>query len=100
MPLSVAKYGDQPLLVVKFADAGGRDWVTQSPSRGDEHLVQLNQTTLERLVEDPPEAKPAALPAPAAEDPPEEPPEDGAEKPSNVIRNGALEFMRQQRKQA
>lgn len=40
MPLSVAKYGDQPLLVAKFADAGGRDWVTQSPSRGDEHLVQ------------------------------------------------------------
>ena len=39
-PEAVAKYGDQPLLVVKFADAGGRDWVTQSPSRGDEHLVQ------------------------------------------------------------
>lgn len=40
MPLTVAKYGDQPLLVVSFSDEGGRDWVTQSPSRGDDHLVQ------------------------------------------------------------
>lgn len=40
MPLTVAKYGDQPLLVVSFSDEAGRDWVTQSPSRGDDHLVQ------------------------------------------------------------
>lgn len=69
---------------------------------GDEHLVQLNQTTLERLVEDPPEATPAALQAPAPEDTPaeEEPPEDAPADPANVIRHGALEFLREQRKQA
>lgn len=40
MQLAVAKYGDQPLLVVSFSDEAGRDWVTQSPSRGDDHQVQ------------------------------------------------------------
>lgn len=38
--IRVAKYGDLPLLVVSFQDDGGRDWVTQSPARGDDHLVQ------------------------------------------------------------
>jgi HK97 family phage portal protein len=59
---------------------------------GDEHLVQLNQTTLERLVEEPPPsaaAKPAATPQPA--DPAE--PGDGAA--SNVIRMQALAWLRE-----
>lgn len=40
MRLDVAKYGDLPLLVSQFSDVGGRDWVTQSPSRGDDHQLQ------------------------------------------------------------
>jgi HK97 family phage portal protein len=59
---------------------------------GDEHLVQLNQTTLERLVEEPPEPKPVA--PTVAEPEPEDDAEDGA--PTNVIRAEALEFWRNQ----
>lgn len=57
---------------------------------GDAHLVQLNQTTLERLIADPEPAKPV----PAAE--PEETPEEPAQ-PTNVIRRAALDWWRQQR---
>ena len=65
---------------------------------GDAHLVQLNQTTLEYLVENP-DAKAAAADPPAAPaadpvDPPAEP------KPTNVIRTIAQQWARQQRKQA
>jgi HK97 family phage portal protein len=60
---------------------------------GDQHLVQLNQTTLERLVEGEPEPAPAAMQPPADE--PEEP-----DQPTNVIRAQALEFLRAQRNQA
>jgi len=49
---------------------------------GDALLVQLNQTTLERLVEGPPETAPA------------EPPQDDTIE--NVIRMEALEFTRKQ----
>lgn len=65
---------------------------------GDEHLVQLNQTTLEYLVENPgakaEPAKPAAEPAPD--------PDAGEESPgpTNVIRASALEWLREQRRQA
>lgn len=60
---------------------------------GDVHLVQLNQTTLEWLVDNP-----GAKAAPAKE--PESMPEDDMpEKPTNVIRAQALEWARQ-RKQA
>jgi HK97 family phage portal protein len=60
---------------------------------GDAHLVQLNQTTLEYLVENP-DAK-AGDAAPAVE-PTAEPP-----KPTtNVIRAEALAWAREQRKQA
>lgn len=39
--MHVAKFGNQALLVVAFSDEGdGRDWVTQSPARGDRHLLQ------------------------------------------------------------
>jgi phage portal protein BeeE len=71
---------------------------------GDTHLVQLNQTTLERLVEGEPEPQPAASAPPV--DPETVDPEDDDEQdadmesPSNVIRRGALEFLRAQRKQA
>jgi HK97 family phage portal protein len=60
---------------------------------GDEHLVQLNQTTLERLVAEP-EPMPAVLPVELEAEP------DDDDSPSNVIRRGALEFLRAQRKQA
>ncbi len=41
MKLTVARFGDQPLLVTRFSDEGvGRDWNTLSPSRGDEHSLQ------------------------------------------------------------
>jgi HK97 family phage portal protein len=63
-----------------------------SVDAGDEHLVQLNQTTLKRLVEDPPEPKATnPEPAPAVEPDPE---------PDNVIRQRALDFVRGQRKTA
>jgi HK97 family phage portal protein len=57
-------------------------------SAGDEHLVQLNQTTLERLVEGEPE--------------PVEPPQDESDDTpiDNVIRREALEFLRAERNQA
>lgn len=63
---------------------------------GDEHLVQLNQTTLEWLVDNPGAkavtAPPAADPEPAADEPPA--------KPTNVIRAQALQWLREQRRQA
>lgn len=61
---------------------------------GDEHLVQLNQTTLEHLVADPPAAKSAAQDDPAAKPAPAEP-EPNA-NPGNVIRMTALAFQREQ----
>lgn len=67
---------------------------------GDQHLVQLNQTTLEWLVENP-GAK--AAPKPAAAPPPgddEDPPEDEPAAPTNVIRARALEWLREQRRTA
>jgi HK97 family phage portal protein len=69
---------------------------------GDEHLVQLNQTTLEKLVEDPPApgaAKPAAAADPPAEptaEPETEPETEPSASTSNVIRMQALDFWRQQ----
>lgn len=62
---------------------------------GDEQLVQLNQTTLERLVAEPPEPKPVDPVAPEA-------PDDGEpdDSPTNVIRMEALEFIRAQKAQA
>ena len=67
---------------------------------GDQHLVQLNQTTLEYLVENP-GAKAAAAPAepPKPEDPPEDEPAPQP-APTNVIRSQALEWLREQRRQA
>lgn len=62
---------------------------------GDQHLVQLNQTTLERLVAEPaPAAAPPADPAAAPDDDP------SAGTPTNVIRAEALAFLRQQRNTA
>jgi HK97 family phage portal protein len=61
---------------------------------GDAHLVQLNQTTLEYLVENPgAKAGPSPAPGPADNEPVH------ASAPSNVIRAGALAWARQQRKQ-
>lgn len=62
---------------------------------GDEHLVQLNQTTLERLVEDPP---PAAAPKPGAAAPAQagdEPAQAEPANPGNVIRMQALAWLRE-----
>jgi HK97 family phage portal protein len=54
---------------------------------GDEQLVQLNQTTLERIINPPePVATPAPEPAPQPEP-----------APNNVIRQEALAFLRAQR---
>lgn len=65
-------------------------------SDGDALLVQLNQTTLEHLVENPggEKAKPVEPPAeqPAITEEPEQ--------PRNVIRSEALAWAREQRKQA
>jgi hypothetical protein len=36
----VGKYADMPLLITSYSDEGGRDWVTQSPYRGDLHVNQ------------------------------------------------------------
>jgi HK97 family phage portal protein len=60
---------------------------------GDAMLVQLNQTTLERLVEGEPMAAPAA---PVAEEPEEDDEEPEDEAPTNVIRSAALAFIRKQ----
>lgn len=57
---------------------------------GDEHLVQLNQTTLKHLVENP--GAKAAPAAPAVEGPAPQP----EPAPSNVIRATALHWMRDQ----
>jgi len=66
---------------------------------GDVHLVQLNQTTLEHLVENP-GGKMGEAPAdpedPAAPAEPAEPTDPPA--PSNVIRAQALQWLREQRK--
>lgn len=59
---------------------------------GDQRLVQLNQTTLQYLVENP-GAKAAA---PAQEEPPKEP-EEPEEPVSNIIRDKGLEFWRKTR---
>jgi HK97 family phage portal protein len=59
---------------------------------GDEHLVQLNQTTLERLVSEPEPADPA--PVPDTPDPADT--EDDAQAPSNVIRSEGLAFWRKE----
>lgn len=59
---------------------------------GDSHLVQLNQTTLEWLVEHP-DAKANTAPAVPANEP-EPTPE---QKPTNVIRAEALEWYRQRK---
>lgn len=58
---------------------------------GDEHLVQLNQTTLEWLVENP-GAKGGPSPAPPPGDAADEPAE-----PTNVIRAEALSWYRQRK---
>jgi HK97 family phage portal protein len=58
---------------------------------GDKHLVQLNQTTLERLVEEPPEPKTTNEPAADATEP-----DDG--QPTNVIRAAALEWRRNEQR--
>lgn len=63
---------------------------------GDSHLVQLNQTTVEYLVENP-GAKASAPPDAMPQDPE---PAPAPAKPTNVIRAAALEWARQQRKQA
>lgn len=59
---------------------------------GDQRLVQLNQTTLQYLVENP-GAKAAA---PVQEEPPKEP-EEPEEPVSNIIRDKGLEFWRKTR---
>jgi len=41
MAMFAAKYGDLALLIARHSDDGdGRDWVTQSPSNGDQHVLQ------------------------------------------------------------
>jgi len=64
---------------------------------GDVHLVQLNQTTLEHLVQNP-GAKMGAEPLPQIEENEDE--EDPAPMPTNVIRAEALSWIREQRKTA
>lgn len=65
---------------------------------GDAHLVQINQTTLEWLVDNPgtkanqPASEPVAEPEATEAEPPV--------KPTNVIRAQALEWLREQRKHA
>lgn len=71
---------------------------------GDEHLVQLNQTTLEYLVENPDAKSNTATPSGPAEpgqvDTPEEPPAGAEPAATNVIRAEALQWARQQRNMA
>jgi HK97 family phage portal protein len=62
---------------------------------GDSHLVQINQTTLEHLVENPGGAV-KLPPAP----PPETDDDEEPAKPTNVIRATALAWQREQRKQS
>jgi HK97 family phage portal protein len=62
---------------------------------GDEHLVQLNQTTLERLVAEPVQmSAPATDPAadPSSGDAPADP--ESEDTPTNIIRMEALHFVR------
>ena len=69
---------------------------------GDKHLVQLNQTTLEYLVENPGAKAAAADPKPDMQDAPADPEDDAAPEqkpPTNVIRAQALEWLREQRRQ-
>jgi HK97 family phage portal protein len=78
---------------------------------GDERLVQINMTTLEKLVAEPPESAMEADEALEADgesaDPTTADPEPAGNEPagkkpgaSNVIREEALEFLRQQRRHA
>ena len=65
---------------------------------GDEHLVQLNQTTLERLIEGTPQAGAPAAPA-MGDNAPEQDAEDQQDKqdeqrPNAAIRTAALAFVR------
>lgn len=64
---------------------------------GDSHLVQLNQTTVEWLVDNP--GAKASAPA-GGEAPPADDPEETPAPPTNVIRAQALQWLREQRKQA
>jgi hypothetical protein len=68
---------------------------------GDVHLVQLNQTTLEYLVANP-GAKAQGSPAASTDDADDEDmdEDDEAQEVTNVIRRQALEWYREQRKQA
>lgn len=46
--LKVGKFGDITLLITSHADDDGRDWVVQSPSRGDQHVLQERGRRLQR----------------------------------------------------
>lgn len=63
---------------------------------GDSHLVQLNQTTVEWLVNNPGEKAAGHAATPADPEPAPPPPKPA----TNVIRSAALDWARQQRKQA
>jgi hypothetical protein len=70
---------------------------------GDQHLVQLNQTTLEHLVENPggPAPAPQPEPAPAQDADDDQPPQPTAQLDRGaVIRAETLAWLREQRKQA
>lgn len=70
---------------------------------GDAHLVQLNQTTLEYLVDNPgAKAGGTSSTTDPSADPqdPQDPNNQPAERPTNVIRAEALAWARQQRKEA
>lgn len=70
---------------------------------GDQHLVQLNQTTLEHLVENPGGPASVQTPAPADLPPADDTEDDQGDDPAvptNVIRAEALAWLREQRKQA
>jgi hypothetical protein len=67
---------------------------------GDQHLVQLNQTTLEHLVENPSGKMLEAPTQPAMTSDPEDDVTTDEAQPSNVIRATALQWFREQRKQA
>lgn len=62
---------------------------------GDEHLVQLNQTTLDRLIEGTPQAGGLAVPA-TLEEPEDAEPDDNddADNQPAAIRRAALAFVR------
>lgn len=66
---------------------------------GDAHLVQINQTTLEWLVDNP-GTKANTLAAPKGDDAPEDAPDEPPQRATNVIRAEALAWYREQRKHA